>query len=337
MRSGDVLVAWRRMLGTLDSDGGSGVGFLTESTDTHLDNRTVRIGVSSERSVGLLVPSPRGARQEPDQGSSVIEVSKVALVVDGGQSDFLSVTCREPALREVFARVVSDIVSRIDRGRPGATAINEALVQFRRLLRQPASRSPERSVAAGLVGELLVLCDLLAEHNRSWSGWQGPDSDRHDFRAGAVSIETKASLGADAHRVHIHGLRQLEDSPDGKLILRFIRLEPDPAGELTVPDLALRASAMASSSDAIESLLEAFGFKEADADHWRVHRFRQVDATAYRVADGFPRLVPGTLNVLWPIAGVDDVTYQVNLATADEYKLTEPEWADIVTEFCTCL
>lgn len=337
MRSGEVLAAWRRMLDGLDRAGSGTSGFLTESADTHLDNRPVRIGVASDRNVALLVPSPTGERWEQTQGSSVIAVQKVALVVDGVRSDFLSVACHESSLREVFARVVSDIVSRIERGRPGATAINEALLQFRRLLRPPRGRVPERTTAIGLVGELLVLCDLLEEHSRAWAGWQGPESDRHDFRAGSVSIESKAGMGADAHCVHVHGLRQLESPPGDTLILRHIRLEPDPAGELTVPDLAVRAADLSSDPDAVRSLLEVFGYAEGDSDEWRVHRFRHAGATAYRVMEGFPRLVPDTLNVPWPIAGIDNVSYEVDLAIAGDYRLTEGDWADTVREFCTCL
>ena len=38
-----------------------------------------------------------------------------------------------------------------------------------------------------------------------------------------------------------NGIKQLEDSPGSTLILKQVRLEPDPAGDLNVPALARRA------------------------------------------------------------------------------------------------
>ncbi len=337
MQSAEILSAWKRMLRSVAEEGTESAGFLTEATGTTLSAGAVRLGVSSEHQSAMLIPASRTDKIDEAQKSAFISLSKVSLVVDGSRAEFINVSCDEPELIEVFAKVVGDILQRIELGRSSMTAIDEALREFRRLLRLPSAKAPDITVVAGLVGELIVLIELLEQDGRAWSGWHGPASDRHDFRAGGVSVEVKASLGADGRKVHIHGIKQLEDSPDSTLILKQVRLEPDPAGNLNVPELARRAMQLASEPESVQAKLLDLGFSEAVAEGWGYHTFRKFDETAYQVSEEFPRLVPDLLNRPWPLAGVSEVSYELDLGAASDFALSEDEWIQAVREYCACL
>jgi hypothetical protein len=320
------------------AEGGDGkTGFLTETTRTTLSNGPVRLGVSSGQEASMLIPASRTDKIEDVQKSVFISVNKVTLVVDGSRLEFINVSCDEPQLDDVFAKVASDILRRIEHGRPGNVAIDEALKEFRRLLRSPSMHAPDIRVAAGLVGELLVLIKLLERDHRAWSGWHGPAADRHDFRAGGISIETKASLGADGRKVYIHGIRQLETDPGDILVIKHIRLEVNPAGDLNVPGLARKAVDLASDPNALEKRLRALGYSEQVSDDWGFYSFRKFDEAAYQVLEGFPRLVPGLLNVQWPLEGVSQLSYELDLAAANDFALTQDDWANLIRDFCACL
>ena len=337
MHSGDIQTAWKRMLRSVAEDKHERKGFLTEVTGTTLSNGHVRLGVSSEEHFSILIPSDVGQRVDRSQKSAFISIDRVPLVVGGARVEFTNVSCDEPELMDVFAKLVADIVHRIERGHSSSAAIDEALEEFRRLLRLPSLRAPDIRTTTGLVGELLVLVELLRKNDKAWAGWHGPASDRHDFRAGGVSIEVKASLGADGRKIHVHGIRQLEHEVGSSLVLKHIRLEPDPTGDLTVPALVKTAMRLASDPDLLRDKLSDLGFFEEESELWGHHAFRSFDDAAYDVSEGFPRLVPGLLNIPWPLVGVSEVSYVVDLAAASELALSEEEWNHVVEEFCLCL
>lgn len=333
----EIQLAWKRMLNSVADSGAEANGFLTETTSTVVLNRRVRLGVSTDQHLSMLIPSDRREKIDASRKSAFISVARTALVVDGSRVDFINVECDEPQLIEVFAKVLGDILQRIENGHSSTSAIDEALKEFRRLLRIPAAQAPDIRIVAGLVGELLVLIELLKENDNAWAGWHGPDADRHDFRSGGISIETKTSLGADGRKVHINGIRQLEIEPDNTLIIRHIRLEPDPAGDLRVPDLARIAAELASNTSALESKLRDIGYTEQVAEGWGHHAFRKFDEAGYEVAEGFPRLVPGLLTVQWPVEGVSAVSYELDLGAANDFAIADENWGQIVREFCACL
>jgi hypothetical protein len=81
-----------------------------------------------------------------------------------------------------------------------------------------------REKEIGLLGELwfLKLLTQLAG-DRSVGAWTAPDDEAHDFRLGSLEIEVKTTTSNE--RVHwIHGLGQLEPSPEADLRLLSVHL-----------------------------------------------------------------------------------------------------------------
>lgn len=337
MEPGEIHAAWRQLLKAQSGRAASTSEMPSIETRTIVAAGKIRLAVRDSRYCSVLLPLAVSESGEADQISQVISVQPVILGCEGKAIRFLEIRCEEEALTEVFARVVSDILRRIELGSGVYRAVDEALREFRRLLQKwPGGAHDERTIA-GLIGELLTLIEILTVHPGGLKGWHGPDSDRHDFRAGSVMIEVKTSLGADRSTIYINGMKQLESSDDTTLIIRHVCIEPDPAGSLLVPDLVTKAAALLSDPAELEEKLEAIGYMADSAERWAAKRYRHVGSSAYQVRDGFPRLVPAQLRVEWPIPGVSAVSYEVDLAAASAFRIDEAAWNGLLEQFCACL
>lgn len=336
MESNEILASWQKLLADIESHGKADEMPSIE-TSTVVSAGSVRLAISNNEYCTLLLPVTVKDAIESEQISQAISVGPVTLGHEGKNVRFLEVHCEDERLNEVFARVVSDILRRIEAGTNGLKAVNEALIEFRKLLNKKHTSSPDDMTVVGLVGELLTLIELLGIDSKGVSAWHGPDSDRHDFRAGPVTVEVKTSLGADRNRIHINGIRQLEPGAEGNLLIRHVRIEPDPDGALSVPALVAEARALITDQAGFDEKLDKLGYSDDHAESWGAKTYRRIGATAFDVLSGFPRLTTDMLNVEWPLAGVSAVSYEVDLGAAAEFLVDEDYWQGKLTELSACL
>jgi hypothetical protein len=332
-----IQAAWRQLIADQKTRDKVTTEMPSVETQTRVSSGMIRLAISDGEYCALLLPISPPDSMESDRISQFISVRHVTLGLDGKPIRFLEVRCEDDRLNEVFARVVSDILRRIEAGASGVKAIDEALAEFRRLLQKQMTKTPDDMVVVGLVGELLTLIEILELNSKGVAAWHGPDSDRHDFRAGTVTIEVKTSLGADGNKIHINGMKQLDSEGAGSLVIRHIRIEPDPDGGLTVPALVAKARALLTDWTDFDKKLEALGYTDEQSDGWENKCYRLVGSCGYEVQDGFPKLVPTLLNVTWPIAGLSNVSYVVDLGVAAEHMFDQTVWLSKLEEFCSCL
>ena len=306
-------------------------------TETSLSGGKIRLAVADGQYCALLLPVAITDAAGTDKISQMISVQPVTLGLDGKAVRFLEVRCEDERLDEVFARVVSDVLRRIEAGSGAQKSVDEALKEFRRLLHKQRVTAQDEKTIVGLIGELLTLIEALEVNSAAVSAWHGPNSDRHDFRAGRITIEVKTSLGADGSKIHINGIRQLEVGDNDSLLLRHVRVEPDPNGDLTVPALVERAGVYISELGEFEDKLAKLGYTDDVRESWEASRYRKVTADAYEVRDGFPRLTPSLLNTDWPVSGVSGVSYEVNLGEAAECRIDDAGWDARLKDLCACL
>jgi hypothetical protein len=337
MESGEIQAAWRQLVDAEYLDSKSSGEMPSIETRTSVAGGDVRLAISNGKFCAVLLPVAISESVEPDQISQLISVRPVTLGLEGKAVRFLEARCEEEQLNEVFAKVVSDVLSRIESGAGVHKAVDEALREFRRLLHKQRVSSKDKKTIVGLIGELLTLIEVLKVNTSGLRGWHGPDSDRQDFRAGPVTIEVKTSQGADGNKIHINGMRQLEAGNESTLLIRHVRIEPNPDGELSVPDLVSEAAALLPDQSLLDEKLEKLGYTADACESWQSHRYSHVGSAAYEVLSGFPRLIPSLLDVKWPIAGVSAVTYEVDLGAASKFKVDDTTWESQVQEFCACL
>lgn len=297
----------------------------------------VRYALGSALEPRLLIPLAPG-EAFPEIDVPALSVRDTVLNV-GGAMRFLDLTCRNPNVERVFGRICEDVIARMSEGAPAAGAVVDVIREARELLLRGDVADIPLEMALGLCGELLILNQLLGLTPEAWRGWTGPTpAARHDFRADLRAIEVKTGLRGSGRSVEISAIDQLQEPEGGWLHLAHLVLERDGGGPIHVEALASEATARASDPAALRARLALAGYVEGEGDaSWGEFRFSLLEQALYRVAEGFPRLVPADFDVIEPPPGVSRFRYRLDLGHAEAFRLAEADRSQVFSEFGACL
>lgn len=163
-------------------------------------------------------------------GEVSFEVGGMRLgIVAGERMPLLVLSLEDRDSLDLFSTVCADALAASDTDR--STALADFLARldaWRRFLRERRS-GLSRNETVGLLGELLVLTELLQISPAALDHWKSPDDGLHDFEHGGHALEIKTSLGPAAS-VRISGLDQLENSGLRRLDLLHVKLIEAPDG-----------------------------------------------------------------------------------------------------------
>ncbi len=244
----------------------------------------------------------------------------------------LLLECRFSSLMPVFTGFCEPFIGRVEAGEPVGASFIACLEAFRALLAAEAAEETSRA-DVGLLGELIVLQDMIGLDEAAVEYWGRPANERHDFRKGANALEVKTSLRAAAAKptVKISALDQLEPPSAGMLHLVFVKLEKDSSGLLSLHEI-------------LHALRERLGKRHAAlldekiAGSWDDHsgalsRFALLEKAAYRVEPGFPRLTPSSLVSGGVDPGISNVKYDLDLSVAGDFGC---DVAEAYASLCGC-
>ena len=279
------------------------------------EGRQIQLSVTPEGWRGLILPIEKGETvsvprefRASSRGALRAEVAQFSVGSDA--IDALHVWCRDPKCNDAFTAFSVFVLDRKAEERRLEVVLAESYAEFERLLGIGEDIDSPR--LTGLMGELLVLLDGVRTSSDMVLHWAGPRGERHDFRKGMSAIEVKCSLRSElkANRVRISDWDQLEVPAGGDLHLHVIRLEQVAQGDWSVPSLL----------DAIRAYLDGRGLAALDEalvkyDQSLIRCAREFSIKnrgTYRVADGFPRLVPSMLSA-GTAPGVSGVSYELDL------------------------
>lgn len=177
----------------------------------------------------------------------------------------------------------------------------------------------------GLFAELefLAAClDCGVDPEMAVTSWTGPVPANQDFSFGRSAVEIKATCVNDADRVQISNLRQLDDTGLGCLFLRHVAYDFRSSAGVTLSAAiaALRQRLDAAARNEFDSRLIAYGCLEPITGTLATHGFTLRNRRHFRVKEGFPRLLEGTVP-----QSVVDVHYTVALAGCTSFEVTEAE------------
>jgi len=281
----------------------------------------VRFALGTQKEPRFLVPcsSLRGGLQE--YSTSALAVFKSRYRVEGRDSPFIDLVCRDPALSGVFAELVNEINGRLSRGEIPEQAVMGAITDFRSLLVSSPRGEIPRETVLGLVGELYVLDRLVEKGSGALNAWLGPHDERHDFRAQNRALEVKTLSRPDATEITISSFSQLLAPVDGALVLAVVRLDESSNGELTVASLVQRILRNGGDWEPLRKGLENLGCQDPEAAEWNRNAFAFHGIEGFEVVPGFPRLteaemVQGSLPV-----GISRISYTVDLANAGAFRM----------------
>lgn len=301
------------------------------------DQGPARLALGDEGQARLLLPVAPGAPFPSIVDSRGLALRDSVFTTGGHSVRFIDLVCRDADLEDVFRSLVAEVLGRLQAGDRADHAVEGAVRDFRTLLLRARPDEVTHEAALGLMGELTVLARLLACSPGAWRAWTGPEGARHDFRAGPMAIEVKATARGGDRAVTISALDQLLEPPGGELFLFWAGFETDAAGDLSVPGLVARVMAMADDVEAVGSLLLSAGYDLAAEDAWQAWRFSALAAEAYAVSAGFPRLVPSDFRQSGLPAGISGFRYEVDLGAASAFRLDDEEADAVVRRVVQCL
>ncbi|WP_038934312.1 PD-(D/E)XK motif protein [Bradyrhizobium japonicum] len=223
---------------------------------------------------------------------------------------FLVLSLEDINRRDLFANICADVVA------TAAQASREdALRRFlarldawRQFLRERRS-GLSRQETIGLIGELLVLEQLLSADRQRLSAWKSPEDGLHDFESNGHALEIKTGLGPSSS-VTISKLDQLDSTGLRQLDLLHVRLVELPGGRCLHDIIAAITGILPDNASrrAFEDALLGRGLMPDDDSARLTPRVQQRSIDAYSISDGFPRLLRGAL----PIAIVE-ATYTLEV------------------------
>ena len=250
----------------------------------------------------------------PTTDIATLHLGSRTLVVGGEPTRFLDVACLFEALAEVFDYFVVAVIERLtpSSASPGR-AITEVLQQWRQFLIAGAG-PPGRDKLAAVLGELLVVLDLVRAHGgERVDAWVGPFGGRHDVRRGEIAVEVKTTRSHTSRVVTIHGEDQLLEPDGGELYLHLVRLEDVPEGGHSVSDVVDKILAAGAPARTVFEALTAAGVPPADLAATADVRFDVRERVTFPVDAGTPRVVPASFSTGTRPVGVIDLSYRIDL------------------------
>lgn len=284
-----------------------------------------RGALSSEGDIGLLLALGPGesfvpsVRLQPGRGGA-LEAEVAPYREQGVSLVAVTVWCRDQALRVAFLAFCESLLERTSGGASVGKALDECHAEFVRLVASPPVLDPR--VLTGLLGELLVLAELVERDPTVATAWAGRDRERNDFRRSLVALEVKTAARASSStlKVHISSLDQLVRPDGGHLFLHAIHLERSDVGELSLATLVerIRGRVTGVARDALEEGLASY-----TRDHGDRRTFTVLARRTFEIRESFPSLVPARLIAGRTDHGVKGVEYDLELSAAETFAI---EW-----------
>ena len=285
----------------------------------------VRFALGPEGQPRLLVPCGPGTTMTANRPNGKLSVTLSRLTHASRATMFIDITSIDRGLDPVFAEIADEIVHRIGNSTPPIVAVEGTIADFRELLREAGDQSIADSKIYGLIGELVVLRNLVQTTPAAVEAWTGPYDQRHDFRRRENALEVKTSSRADATKVSISSCEQLSEPSGGSLTLVHVRVERADKGDLFVAGLVSDILGYGVPKTALEKGLAAVGCLDSSSPDWNRIHCNLEGLTAYRVGPGFPRITSAQFPMGQLPDGIDSIVYTIDLRAAQPFLMQDED------------
>lgn len=221
---------------------------------------------------------------------------------------------------EIFLALCQDLIRASERAETLATAVQIILRRLQRwheFLKRPRKEAMTDAEIKGLIGELLVLQNPLAEKfgwDEAVSFWKGPEDAPQDFAVYQTAIEVKCQSGSATPTVQIASVEQLNAQlPKFYLVVHTLAsATAKDEGAFTLNALIgkIRDAQADKASDATRDLFETLLFQTGYIPYeaYEEKFFILLSTRIFAIRDGFPRILPDAIPL-----GVGRVSYQIKL------------------------
>ena len=182
----------------------------------------------------------------------------------------------------------------------------------------------------GLFGELSFIRELKESGIEIASDlWNGPIKSAQDFQGERVAVEVKTASSNSLEYVHISSEAQLDETDRDALYLVAYRIERNDATGTTLPEMIKQVSLMLDEQQRARftANLTYLGYSEED-DALYSKRYSLKERKAYKVEDGFPRMLRADLP-----QGVMDISYRLALQACDSFAVEFDEIPQAIKEY----
>jgi hypothetical protein len=223
---------------------------------------------------------------------------------------FLVLSLEDSSRRDLFSTICADIVAAAAQA-GSADALERFLARldaWRKFLRERRN-GLSRPETVGLMGELLVLEQVVSANPHGLAAWQAPNDGLHDFQSNGHALEVKTGLGPSSS-ITVSALDQLDATGLQRLELLHVRLVEVPGGRCLQDILTAISSILPddASRRAFENALLRRGLMPDDDSARLTPRVQQRSIDAYSISETFPRLSRAAL----PIA-ITEATYTLEV------------------------
>jgi hypothetical protein len=313
MMSNDFIGKWAEI-----STRGHGAGRFRVCPD-HLLDLFIGFSVAGEREFTL---ESSAADFDADEIPAFENIDVQLGDIKGTQSLTLRLTDR--GLTDLFSNICSDLVEASLMAETPESAIQIFVVRLSRwaeLLRRRRDNELSLNAQLGLLGELYMLVWIIDEccvdAPLAVRGWRGPDGDTNDIGLNSVRIEVKAKLSTQRQSLIISSLDQLDW--DGRNLFiavnRFCSSDEGVSLESLVSAVSSKLATNSHGLMEFQRKLIVAGYDPSAGYVDKKYKFEGL--RVYRVAEGFPRLIPSNVPM-----GISKVKYEVVSEVINDFLIT---------------
>lgn len=289
----------------------------------HLGRRNLFLVHDPASATGIALPKIAGL--EVEARSRVDDNCMVVLVTLENADD-----------ADIFTRLSDDMIAIIAEAGDELTAVQAfigRLWKWHALLKGGRKPTLSREAQLGLIGELWTMLHVIAPArtlDQAVGGWRGAQRAPKDFELSDICIECKSRGASSRGKVRVTSEHQLADVSGHGLVLlihTFASASTDDIGALDLHEIVRHVRASIESdapqtAKGFETSLDDAGYDDAH-EYEVIVLHRAVDA--YRVTDGFPRIVPGA----YP-DGPMEVAYDLPLSDLAPFRLDEGDFDQLL-------
>tara|TARA_B100001063_G_scaffold236361_1_gene256077 strand:+ start:326 stop:1381 length:1056 start_codon:yes stop_codon:yes gene_type:complete len=302
------------------------------------DKLNLTLAIDSDGSRRMLLPFSDTEVFKQDKKSATVQVIKSSYDFSGSKKNYVDVKLLNPDKATItynkFNTFCSQVIGKIVfENKSNYVSSKEALQEAREFLKGDKETLLSSEEIKGLIGEMLVLREIISKNPNSFEGWHGPDAMRHDFRRNNISIEVKSTSLKDSKKCKINGHDQLEKPENTELFFSYFQFEQDDQG-LSIPVLIQELEKKGVARVDLEKKLNDVGF---DFEKWNKYnessrRYRLINNFHYIVDENFPKLTSASFPEKRLPVNVVDITYQINLEGVKELDITLVN--EMIESFC---
>lgn len=250
-------------------------------------------------------------------------------LVSDNSGPLLILSLEDESRRDLFTTICADVVSAAS-NEHGIEALNQFIARldaWRQFLRARQS-GLSRSDTIGLIGELLILDQLLSINPTLLSTWTAPNDGLHDFYFDGHALEAKATLGP-ASSITISKLDQLDQTGLRRLDLLYIKMIEAPNGRSLQNIIELITTRLMDeeSKRKFKNALLSRGLMPDDNTALSSPKIELRTIGTYTVSDSFPRLAREKLH-----AAITEATYKLEVRSLTPFLIDTNSVIDTFTK-----